>query len=642
MKRILFDIETNGLLDQLDRIHSLVLLDVDSEGGDVISCADQPGYTSIEEGLRLLSGAEMVYGHNIIKFDLPAIRKVYPEFLTGARAVDTLLLSRLVWPEIGATDAELRRKNRLDLPPKLTGSHGLEAWGYRLKAHKGGFAKETDWSEWSQEMQEYCEQDCRVNWLLLKSLRKKKPASFSVWLEHEFQKIIFEMENNGLPFDVDGAVKLYGTLIEEREEIDAKLKRRFPPWIKAVGQHTPKKTMRRFVENPHGNPVKRKDGWKTGWYEEITEGSPITKVAVQEFDPGSGMLVADRLVRVEGWKPTVFTSEPWAYGPYEYKPSTSEDELAKAESEAAQLVVRRMMLAKRIGQIAEGNNAWLKLENQGRIHGTVVTNGAVTGRCTHNRPNMAQVPSSKSEYGEECRALFYAPRGYKLVGVDADGLELVGLAHYMAYYDDGAFAKNVSTGSKEDGTDPHTQNQKAAGLETRDQAKTFIYAFIYGAGDWKIGHIVAPEASDNVKKRKGKELKSSFLTRMPALANLIYHVRDRVESKGSLVGLDGRVLPIRSAHSALNTLIQSAGAVLMKYATILFYQKALDAGYVSGKDFLLVAHVHDEFQTLAKEAIAEEIGALGKEAIEEAGRKLGLRCPVTGSYDIGNNWSETH
>jgi len=640
MSRILFDIETNGLLDQLDRVHSLVIMDLDSH--QITSCADQAGYTPIHVGLDMLAEADQVAGHNIMKFDLPALRKVYPDWDTNARVIDTLVLSRLIWPEIGVKDAEQRRKGVTNLPPKLTGSHGLKAWGFRLGFHKGDFAEGTDWSEWSPEMQEYCVQDVRVNEKLLSAARQQKPSKRSVNLEHDFQYVIHEMEKTGFPFDIEAASKLYADMVGRRDSIDARLKEIFRPWWLPVGQHTPKRSMKRFVLNENGKPHYRNKQWVTGWYEQIEVDCPITKVAYTEFDPGSGMLIADRLIRVEGWRPTSFTSVPWAYGPYDYKPSTAEDDLAKIDCESARLIVQRAMLSKRIGQIAEGDNAWLKLENGGRIYGTVITNGAVTGRCTHRKPNMAQIPSGKSEYGHECRSLFHAPKDMKLIGVDADGLELVGLAHYMAYYDDGAFAVTVSTGSKEDGTDPHTQNQKAAGLETRDQAKTFIYAFLYGAGDWKIGHIVAPQLGDKAKKQKGKALKNEFLRRIPALARVVKSVADRVETRGSLIGLDGRVLPVRSTHSALNTLIQSSGAVLMKEATVLFWNNASDAGYVPGKDFALVAHVHDEFQIAARPDIAEDIGRIGKESIEKAGENLGLRCPVTGSYDIGDNWAETH
>lgn len=639
MDRIIFDIETDGLLKQLTKIHSLVLKNMDT--GEVLSCADQPGYTPISEGLNLMANAKQVAGHNILKFDLPAIQKVHPDWTTDANVTDTLVLSRLIWPELARDDAELRVKGATNLPPKLTGSHGLKAWGYRLGILKGDFAEDTDWSTWSPEMQTYCQQDIEVNDVLIKAERARRPSKLSIWLEHEFQKVIIEMENSGFPFDTEGAAKLYGEIAGEREQIDAQLKEIYPAWFRPIGQHTPKRSMQRFVENEHGQPCKRKDGWRTGWYEGITADAPITKVSLTEFDAGSGMLIADRLIRKEGWKPKEFTKEAWAYGPYDFKPVTSEDELSKVKCEPARLIVRRQMLSKRVGQIAEGNQAWLKLEQNGRIYGSVITNGAVTGRCTHKAPNMAQVPSEKSEYGPECRALFMAAKGMKLIGVDADGLELVALAHYMAAYDDGAFARAVSTGSKADGTDPHTQNQKAAGLDSRDQAKTFIYAFLYGAGDWKIGHIVAPELGDNAKRRKGKELKNKFLARIPALKKVIKNVSMRVESQGQLVGLDGRKLPIRSEHSALNTLIQSAGAVLVKYATVLFWKEACRK-YTPGKDFMIVAHVHDEWQTMARPEIAEDIGQIGQWAIETAGHRLGLKCPVTGSYDIGLNWAETH
>ena len=167
-----------------------------------------------------------------------------------------------------------------------------------------------------------------------------------------------------------------------------------------------------------------------------------------------------------------------------------------------------LLVQKRLGQLAEGQQAWLKLQKNGVIHGRVNTNGAVTGRCTHSTPNVAQVPSVRADYGKECRELFTVRKGYKLVGCDASGLELRMLAHYMAFYDRGEYAKIVTEG------DVHTVNQKAAGLETRDQAKTMIYALLYGAGDHKMGEIIGGGA------REGQQLKRKFFSSLPALARL--------------------------------------------------------------------------------------------------------------------------
>ncbi len=257
-----------------------------------------------------------------------------------------------------------------------------------------------------------------------------------------------------------------------------------------------------------------------------------------------------------------------------------------------------------------------------RIHGKVITNGAVTGRMTHHSPNMAQVPSVGSEYGGECRELFTVPDGYKLVGIDASSLELRMLAHYMKDKD---YAKEVVEG------DIHTKNQNAAGLQTRAQAKTFIYALLYGAGPAKIGKIVGGSAKD------GQKLIDTFLRNTPALQALRNKI-EKLSVQGSLPGLDGRKLQIRSAHAALNTLLQSAGAIVMKKALVL-----LDTELRRHKlDAHFVANVHDEFQIEAKAEQAQKVGQLAVDSIRKAGVLLKMRCPLDGEYKIGDNWCQTH
>jgi DNA polymerase-1 len=220
------------------------------------------------------------------------------------------------------------------------------------------------------------------------------------------------------------------------------------------------------------------------------------------------------------------------------------------------------------------------------------------------------------------RAAWIAEDGYKIVGVDAEGLELRLLAHYM---NDPAYIKEVVDG------DVHTANQHAAGLSTRDEAKTFIYAFLYGAGDAKIGTIVGGD------RAAGKALKSKFLRGLPALASLKERV-ERASRKGFLVGLDGRKIGVRSAHSALNALLQGGGAVVMKQALVNLDRMAK----AQSLNYKFVGNIHDEIQSEVIEAEAERYGKLAAYAVAKAGKDLKLRCPMAAQYKIGNNWQETH
>lgn len=298
----------------------------------------------------------------------------------------------------------------------------------------------------------------------------------------------------------------------------------------------------------------------------------------------------------------------------------------KAELKEVAILIRDyLMLQKRVAQI----ESWLEaVKEDGRVHGKVLTNGAVTGRMTHSSPNMAQIPNAGSVYGHECRECWTVEEGNVLVGCDASGLELRMLAHYMK---DDDYVRTVTEGSSKDGTDVHTVNQRAAGLATRDNAKTFIYAFLYGAGDAKIGSIVGGSAKD------GERLKAKFLKQTPALARLLDRVK-RQAAKGWVPGLDGRRIWVRSEHAALNSLLQGAGAIVMKKALCIFYDK-IKANKWPVK---LVANVHDEFQFECPPDIAELAGKAARMSIIEAGEHYKLRCPLDGEYKIGRTWKETH
>lgn len=338
------------------------------------------------------------------------------------------------------------------------------------------------------------------------------------------------------------------------------------------------------------------------------------------FNPGSRQHIYRVFKEKYDWKPKQFTPSG--------EPKVDDTILNELEYPEAKLLAEYFLLDKRIGQLAEGNQAWLKLVRNGRIHGRVNTIGAVTGRCTHSHPNVAQVPANRVPYGERMRDLFVASKGMKMVGADASGLELRCLAHYMAFWDKGEYAKVLL----ED--DIHSVNQKAAGLPTRDNAKTFIYAFLYGAGDEKIGSIVGSG------REAGKFLKSKFLKTLPALGSLVKMVK-AAANKGYIKGLDGRNLKIRSEHAALNTLLQSAGAIVMKFALV-EADRLLQQKFTSGVDYEFVGNIHDEMQLECREEIAEEVGSIIVTAIENATEHFDFKCPLTGDYQVGDSWAKTH
>ena len=510
---------------------------------------------------RYLSVADKIITHNGIFFDFPVLKKVWGITVKKSQVVDTLVLSRLY-------------------NPSLEDGHSLAAWGQRLGFAKGDF---TDFDGGlTDEMLEYCVQDTLVTKELYKYLTKEMENDFSkesITLEHEVAIIIAEQERNGFRLDMPKALQLLSELKTKLDIIQVEMATIFPPKVTTGRTHK-------------------------------TSGKALKDI-VEPFNPGSRQQIAERL-QAKGWKPKKHTEKGSVI--------VDEEVLASLDYPEAKALAEYMMLQKRIAQV----ESWLTaIGKDGRVHGRVITNGAVTGRMTHMSPNMAQVPNSGSPYGHECRDLWTVDKGYKLVGIDASGLELRMLAHYM---NDNVYTHEVVSG------DIHTANQTAAGLQTRNQAKTFIYAFLYGAGSAKIGSIVGGSA------KEGQKLIDSFLRNTPKLKALREKVSRIYSQKGWLPGLDGRKLLVRAEHSALNTLLQGAGAIVMKQAVVILHKKLRK----SKIEFKIVANVHDEWQIEVESNRAEEVGIMGTESIKEAGIVLNMCCPLDGEYKVGNSWKETH
>jgi DNA polymerase I-like protein with 3'-5' exonuclease and polymerase domains len=508
-----------------------------------------------------LNRAEKIITHNGIFFDLPLLKKLWGLQVKKSQVVDTLVMSRLY-------------------NPSLEDGHSLAAWGQRLRFPKGDF-KDFD-NGLTDEMLEYCKQDTLVTAKLYQHLTKEMENDYSqksIELEHQVAIIIAEQERNGFKLDERGATELLCSLKAKLEAIKVEMESIFPPRVESGRTHK-------------------------------ATGKALNDI-ITPFNPGSRQQIAERL-QEKGWKPTKHTE----------KGSVIVDEttLEGIDIPEAKAIAEYLMLQKRIGQI----ESWLEaVEADGRVHGRVITNGAVTGRMTHMSPNMAQIPNSSAVYGPECRNLWIVEKGNRLVGIDASGLELRMLAHYM---NDDEYTSEVVSG------DIHTANQKAAGLETRNQAKTFIYAFLYGAGSPKIGSIVGGGA------KEGQKLITSFLRNTPKLKALREKVSRIYSQKGWLPGLDGRKLLVRSEHSSLNTLLQGAGAIVMKQAVVLLSNR-LKREKIEHK---FCANVHDEWQIETKEETADLVGQYGVLAIEEAGKVLKMRCPLGGEYRTGLTWKDTH
>lgn len=610
MTKLVFDIETNGLLDELDRVHCICIKDADT------GFSHSPTSDSLEMGVRLLMEADVLIGHNILKFDIPALQKVYPWFKPKAKLVDTLVLSRLIYPEIANMDYGMAEKGQL--PKKLIGRYSLEAFGYRIGKYKGDF--KGPWEVWTPEMQRYCEQDVEVTTKLYHKLMERKEqhgfSDYSLELEHQVAAVIFRQEQNGFGFDMGKAEQLYQELLMRRIELEKDLLAMFPPWE---------------VKTPFVPKVNNKS---RGY----VKGQMTYKVKVVEFNPSSRQHIAKVLKEKHGWQPKEFTDKG--------EPKVDDDVLASLDYPEANILSEYFLIQKRLGQLVEGGEGLMKrVQKDGRIHGEVITNGAVTGRMTHRRPNMAQVPANRSPYGKRFREIFVPRAGWVLVGCDADALELRCLAHYMATFDDDAYTEVVLSGKQENGTDMHSVNCHAIGFDPkthRDMAKKWFYAFIYGAGDYKLGLILGVKGIDEDIRKAGLKSRKKFLRSLPALVTLTAKVAEKVKAKVGLKGIDGRRLACRSTHSALNTLLQAAGAIAMKVALVTLEEDLISMGFVHGQDYAYCANIHDEWQIEARPEVAEIVGKTAAEAIYKAGVKLGFRCPLKGNYKVGRNWKETH
>ena len=603
-----FDIETDGL--EATRVHCICAM-LDNDETTVYNFIGGEANGLFRKWLAS-ENVDTLVGHNIINFDVPILRRI-----TGMdwsfNLRDTLVLSRLY-------------------NPSLDGGHSLRSWGERLGDYKDDY--QGGWEEYSHEMLEYCKQDVRVTKSLYNHFVKHLTFSEAVKLEHTTAEIIKQQTDNGMILNEERAYELLAEMKEKVLDIEDEVHERFKPLPVWVDLPHPKDKMK----NKDGSISKRYQAQLdkgAHFYDELdAEGDPaIAKCEVKqcawgyfeypEFNLGSRQQIAKYLQHF-GWKPKAFTEKG--------NPIVDEKVLKTVKIPEAQLIVDYLTITKRVAMV----KSWVEAidERTGRVHGRVNPCGAVTGRMTHSKPNCAQVPATRhgkdgkilwgfeGGYGADCRDLWTVPKDYKLVGCDASGLELRMLAHYM---NDDKYTNEILNG------DIHSANQKSAGLQTRDQAKTFIYALLYGAGDVKIGEVAGGGA------KRGRHLKKNFLDNTPALKQLREKVSES-SGKGWVTGLDGRKLHIRSQHSALNTLLQSAGAVIMKKALVLLdsYARQYDL------DYKFVLNVHDEFQCEVREDQADFFGGLAVGAIIQAGKSFKLNCPLDGEYKVGETWQQTH
>lgn len=624
MKRVAFDIEANGLLDSVSTLHSLVLQDLDT--GEQLSCAYQDGYAYPEAGLEVLSQAELICGHNVIHYDIPALFKLFPRWGYTGDVYDTLVAARTAYPDVMMFDLGSK------VDKKDWGSHSLKAWGQRVGVHKTQF--DLGFDEWSVTMQEYCEDDVRATAALYDFLQEERIPQEALEIEHTLAHYIFAQQEGGFPFDREKALALREKL--EKDYADSLLElqeKYFRRWVEPGATKTPTRNWGRLREllGPKAEVFTK------------PKGATYQEVKICEFT-GGPVQIKKCLKRFYGWQPEYVKKRKRVGKTDQFEnvyeeEGTDTDTLAKLNFPCIPTLIKHKQAEKVLGMLSKGDNAWLKLvKDDGRIHGRVIQNGTVTHRARHSRPNMSQVPSIGKAYGEECRELFHAPAGWKLIGCDASGLELRMLAHYMHKYDNGTYAFEILNG------DIHTVNQHAAGLSTRNQSKTFIYGFLYGAGAAKVGSIVDPTAGEHAQMQIGADLKKKFLTALPALDMVIKDATSMAEGRGYVYSIDGRKTYVKSPHKALNCLLQSSGSILVKKWMCLFYKELLQAVGQPGWEgnWSPCSYSHDDVVLAVREEYVKEVSDILLRNLTLAGEQLEMKIRMDGEAKIGNTWGEVH
>ncbi|MDG4856415.1 DNA polymerase [Mesorhizobium sp. WSM4982] len=561
------------------------------------------------------------------------------------------------------------------------------------------------WESWNPWMASYMMQDCRPGvklWNLILDRIGWNPEvkcsvvwpELAVEVEHEVARIIKRQEMHGVHFNVEKARTLAAKLSNELAAIEAKLVETFGSWWAAGEVVTPKAD--RKVKLTHLPDVTKprvgKNGKALAPYVgppvcEYTTDAPYTPIEWTTFQPSSRDHLGQRLQAVYGWKPKMFGKNG--------KPTVDEGTLeeipeAVMPKEIRKLLIDYFIVMKTLGTLAKGTKSWLNLvDDNGFIHGQMDTAGAITGRGTHKNPNLSGVPAvmkvkvvkpdgTKEEviayglegrYGYECKELFEADPGWEFTDMDASSLELIDLGHYLFPLDGGKFSARVCDPTR----DAHQENADIADM-TRADAKTAIYLFVYGGGAYKLslaltvedtevlellGYRGLPMLLSNLVKRFDQnfvdKLDDSQKARIAKARIIILKFEGNIEGlkqlkdditkvaeRGWLKGMDGRRVYVRKAYSALNTLLQSAGAQTCKLWMMLVHRELERRGLVYGKDYKQVLWVHDALSFTHRPGLGPLILEVGLACLKEAGVMLGLRGEYRGAGKTANNWAETH
>jgi DNA polymerase I-like protein with 3'-5' exonuclease and polymerase domains len=581
--RLVFDIESNGLKDDVSQVWCIGIINIDT-GEEVLITHDR-----LEFGLSVLANAKTLIAHNGLGYDLPVLEKLYG-FTPNCPVYDTIIMSKM-W------NAD------------LTNGHSLESWGDRFKFPKG---EHSDWSQYTDEMGEYCLQDCRVTAKVFEYLQEKINVNGKPYrLEAAVAKIQAQQEDRGVMFDAklcqETIDEIRGRMLSISEKVASIL-----GYLPVSPYNT---TVKPFLKSGKYNNT------ANNWYNSDVSSvrGEFTRIAWERVTLDTKAMLIKRLLTL-GWKPTMYTEKGTPQ--IAVKGDVCPNLLKQGEF---QDVGTYFVLKHRLG-LLEG--LMKVVRGDGRVSAEGDTLGAATGRYTHRK--VVNLPAVRSEYGETIRSMFHTIHPFKFVGVDLSGIEARMLAHYMG---DDEFTDTILNG------DIHSFNQQKAGLPTRDAAKTFFYGFAYGAGDEKVGQLVGGG------KKEGKKVKDEFLRSLPKLDGLIKNIKKQA-AKGYILGLDGRRIRIRKdvftgeyqTHKALNTLLQSGATIYFK-TWMVFVNHLIEKEGLAAYQLI---SMHDELQFECLEVDVEMLTNILHKAIILTDKHFDVKCPNACEVKVGDNWRDTH
>ena len=624
------DLETNGFLDVTTVVHCGVFIHIDTLEVKTFSPIDGIDYMS--RMLSFMDTTDALCFHNGYGFDFPVLKKLHNYEYRGVKH-DTLILSRLLAP---------KRSVPFNCPVKNR-PHSIETWGYRVGRGK---PDHNEWEVFTPEMLHRCKEDVEIGCLVWKALQKEQEGhnwGGAVKLTNKLFEILAKQEQHGWLVDQEHIEKSVHMLTHWMDRIDKVLFDYLPTILEV--EETKKQGEYNYVKKPFLKSGKYNTHvlkwiFKTGMnLNDRPIGGPHSRVNFRKVSLDKNKEVKDWLLKL-GWIP-----DKWNHNDEGERtsPKLDKDDPFNGITSAIGRLVAKRVQCKQRRSIIEGWRGIIRAD--GRIP-SVVANLAETGRATHR--NIVNVPNGDSFFGKWMRKIFICKEGFKLVGTDSAGCQLRMLAARMG---DIQYMETIVNGRKEDGTDMHTVNMVAAGLGTRGQAKTFIYGFLFGGGDAKIGSIVGGDAA------AGKRLKEKFLAGLPALGALVEKLKKEWQGNakkranrwggveyydGHVIGLDGRPIFIDSEHKILVYVLQSDEAIMMSAAYNMCHSRLNKAGYKWGEDWAYVCFYHDEYTIECREEIAEEVRAIAEQAIVDAGKFFKIKCPHEGEGQIGEDWYSIH